>query len=307
MGAKLYTQAWQLDISRPEREILLALCDHADDTGENCYPRPEYLQWKTGYSEQQIRRLVRLLEQKRIIETVSKGNGRGNYSQYIIRLEKGIKKLGFQDWLEQKRQAERVLKTGAKGSQNEALPETKGLHSEPVKGITTVEKGNIPDVKATKAEQKDTRYKEEPHETVLETKEEPVSRMRDRVKEVFEYWQVVMGKQKSTLTPERQKKIEDRLYSRSVDEVKLAIDGCRGSPHNMGQNDRNTEFNDIELICRNETKLEQFIERAGKPKVGNGVKSNGNGQYKTKTEQRDDQIDALAEHFASRNRGIDNH
>lgn len=54
------------------------------------------------------------------------------------------------------------------------------------------------------------------------------------------------------------KKIKTRLKSYSVEEIKTAIKNCSLTPHNMGQNDRGKEFNDIELICRTDTYLETF-------------------------------------------------
>jgi hypothetical protein len=80
----------------------------------------------------------------------------------------------------------------------------------------------------------------------------------EQIQEVFDYWQAVMNKQKSRLTPERRKKIRSRLVFYTTQEIKQAIDGCKNTPHNMGVNDRNTLYNDIELICRNDTNLERF-------------------------------------------------
>lgn len=81
----------------------------------------------------------------------------------------------------------------------------------------------------------------------------------DQVREVFAYWANVMGKGNRTrLTKERGAKIRVRLNTFTVSDLKRAIDGCASSDHHMAGG-----FNDIELICRNDTKTEQFIERAG--------------------------------------------
>ena len=78
---------------------------------------------------------------------------------------------------------------------------------------------------------------------------------------VFDYWALVMSKGQSTKpTPGRINKIKARLKEGySVDDIKLAIDGCRQDPFSMGQNDRSKPYNDIELICRTGEKLESFI------------------------------------------------
>lgn len=45
-----------------------------------------------------------------------------------------------------------------------------------------------------------------------------------------------------------------------VDDLKAAIDGCFSSPFHQGENDRQRKFNSLELICRNSSKVDQFIE-----------------------------------------------
>lgn len=98
--------------------------------------------------------------------------------------------------------------------------------------------------------------------------------LNDQVFDIFQYWKDIMKKGAGTkLTKERRGKIVDRLNDKySVDDIKQAIWNCSQSPHNMGKNDRNTTYNDIELICRNATKLEYFRDNVG----------NGHGEeYKT--------------------------
>ena len=47
-------------------------------------------------------------------------------------------------------------------------------------------------------------------------------------------------------------------YLYTVDQIKMAITGCSMTPHNMGQNDNNKKYDDIELICRDGVKVETF-------------------------------------------------
>jgi hypothetical protein len=77
----------------------------------------------------------------------------------------------------------------------------------------------------------------------------------------FLYWVEVMGKQDDTqYDGERRAKCDDRLKKDStLGDIRQAIDGCHASPHNMGENDRHRRFNDLELICRSRTKLEEFM------------------------------------------------
>jgi hypothetical protein len=80
------------------------------------------------------------------------------------------------------------------------------------------------------------------------------------VNEVFEYWQQVMKKPTAKLDAKRAKSISSALgLGYSVEDLKKAIDGCRKSEWHMGKNDRNTQYNDIELITRNATNVDKFI------------------------------------------------
>jgi len=82
--------------------------------------------------------------------------------------------------------------------------------------------------------------------------------------DIFNYWVSVMGKQagQTKFTPKRKKAVQARLRDGyTVDQIKTAILNCRGDPWSMGANDRQTPFNDLELICRSGEKLESFIEK----------------------------------------------
>ena len=77
---------------------------------------------------------------------------------------------------------------------------------------------------------------------------------------IFDYWCRVMNKNGSTkLTPKRLKAIKARIkdgYSEA--DIITAIDNCASDNWSMGENDRQTAYNDIELICRTGEKLESF-------------------------------------------------
>lgn len=83
-----------------------------------------------------------------------------------------------------------------------------------------------------------------------------------QVQVVFAYWQQTLNHQQAKLTPKRERNIRARLKEKySVEDIKQAIDGCASSPFHMGQNDKGTVYDDIELICRSGEKLESFISR----------------------------------------------
>jgi hypothetical protein len=79
--------------------------------------------------------------------------------------------------------------------------------------------------------------------------------------EVFEYWVATLKKRTGTkFGPKRRKAVEARLKDGyTVDDLKKAIRGCSITPHNMGVNDSGTVYDELELICRDETKVDRFV------------------------------------------------
>ena len=90
------------------------------------------------------------------------------------------------------------------------------------------------------------------------------------VREVFTYWQQVMGHPQARLDAKRERAIKSRFKDGyTVGQVCQAVDGCKRSPHHMGQNDSRTVYDDIELICRDGPRLDKFI------KLSQAAPSNG--------------------------------
>lgn len=82
------------------------------------------------------------------------------------------------------------------------------------------------------------------------------------IQEVFDYWKLVMGKKRAVLDSKRSRDIGWAIAIYGVDGAKEAIDGCKLSPFHMGDNDRDTVYNDVTLIFRDAERIERFQERA---------------------------------------------
>lgn len=83
----------------------------------------------------------------------------------------------------------------------------------------------------------------------------------DTVGRVFAYWRETCHHETARLSGDRRAKIAARIKEgRTLDELKRAIDGAAVGAY---VNDKGHRFDDIELICRNGSKLESFIGRAG--------------------------------------------
>lgn len=80
---------------------------------------------------------------------------------------------------------------------------------------------------------------------------------------VFGYWQEVMQHPHAKLDLKREKTIRARFADGySPEDLCLAVDGCKRDPFSMGENDRHTVFDDIELICRDGSHVDKFIKLA---------------------------------------------
>lgn len=83
------------------------------------------------------------------------------------------------------------------------------------------------------------------------------------VERVFAYWQSTLGHPTAKLTPERAAKIRIRLSDGYTEEnLRRAIRGCAASPHHTGSNETGTRYDDLTLILRTGSKVEQFAAMA---------------------------------------------
>lgn len=88
----------------------------------------------------------------------------------------------------------------------------------------------------------------------------PLSTKADLAREVFDYWVEVMGKTKgSKFNDKRKRAVSARLKEGyTAEELKEAVLGCSMTPYNMGDNPQHQVYDDLELICRDGSKVERF-------------------------------------------------
>lgn len=92
MSIKIMGQVWDLDLPANKLLVLLAMTDHADHNGENIYPSMELVAWKTGYSERQVRRIVKSLVKDQILTSQLRP---GKTTLFTVHLENGKQKEPF--------------------------------------------------------------------------------------------------------------------------------------------------------------------------------------------------------------------
>lgn len=131
---------------------------------------------------------------------------------------------------------------------------------------------------------------------------EPVPQERDAgpVEHVFEHWRVEFGHPRSQLDPKRRRVIQAALKTYDEATLRAAISGYRNSPHHMGQNERRTVYDDIELFLRDATHIENGLKfaRGPPPPAMSAVARareklrNGNGDGRVVSEQFGGQSEA---------------
>ncbi|EPX3860864.1 hypothetical protein ACWY7A_000032 [Acinetobacter baumannii] len=94
--------------------------------------------------------------------------------------------------------------------------------------------------------------------------EKPRENFKDEIHEVFEFWKVTFNKNTRTVLDNKRKtKIQARLKEGyTVEDIKLAITNCSKSEYHVQGG-----YTDIELICREASKLDRFIEMSNPAQV----------------------------------------
>lgn len=108
---------------------------------------------------------------------------------------------------------------------------------------------------------------------------------------VFTHWRTEYGHPKAVLDPKRRRLIEQALQSYDAETLIASISGYRHSAHHMGQNDRQTVYDDIGLFLRDANHIDAGLRFArGPPRQLSPVervkaKLNGNGSERVVSEQ----------------------
>lgn len=97
-----------------------------------------------------------------------------------------------------------------------------------------------------------------------EQKNGHVSAVPTDVQAVFDHWKVEHKHPRAQLDGKRLKVIRVALKSYSAEQLCQSISGYKKSPHHMGQNDRKTVYDDIEIFLRDAKHIDAGIKFAEK-------------------------------------------
>lgn len=95
MSGYLQGQVWFRDVRGSERDVLLALADHAHDDGTEIRPSMDYLAWKVGVSKRQAQRIVSAMRDRGALLVVREST-RYEPTHYRMELDALPLKAAFQ-------------------------------------------------------------------------------------------------------------------------------------------------------------------------------------------------------------------
>jgi hypothetical protein len=98
-------------------------------------------------------------------------------------------------------------------------------------------------------------------------KEKNSSELNSKINHIFEFWKTTLNHPNAKMDKKRNSRIQSALEIYSVEQIEKAIIGCSKSPFHMGDNEKGTIHDDIELICRDSTHIERFIAIFDNPPI----------------------------------------
>lgn len=224
MSIHAMSWAWKQTLPPTEKFILIALCDHANDDDYTCWPSLNYLENKTGFSRPTIWKAIDRLVNNGFLARIGY-HGKSGSTLYEV-------KINATTILSEKQKPEKQHHEYSSGSSlpsqhtDIALELTQQVHYE---GPSKIPK--------------------------------PKNELTEQIHHVFEFWKSVMDHPKAILDDKRLKIINKALkLGYTGKDLMEAIFGCTLSKHHMGENDRQTIYDSIELIFRDAGHIDKFIK-----------------------------------------------
>lgn len=238
----------EYELHAHERLVLFFLASYMGKK-TTCYPSLITLSHDCTLSVDSIKRAIKKLEKKEILNVV-RVSGRNN--QYALNFKTIEQPSAVSTGCLQHLEADSPIY-----QEQEALPLS--ANSTPNNTSNKFTKSTSINI----AENKMSQVKRSTEKSISDTQE------------IFHYWQTVMNHPKAKLDKKRQQKIKNALKLYSKEDLKRAINGCANTPYNMGKNNSNQIFDEIGLILRDSANIERFINNSHiKKAINNDINSN---------------------------------
>lgn len=266
--------------------VLVVLSHHADNDGGNAHPGIALMCSESNLCERAVKYAIKSLLNSAELEIERPSRGQIPASYRINLPIKGRRAFGAPD------APLKLVQSAPDAPVHEMHPKeplsVHQMHPKQAQGVQMATEGGAPNapvgvqMATVIGANGDIAYKEEKIEQSIGKScvKKHVKQPSADVRAVFDSWRERLAHPNAILTPKRQKAIESRLREGyTVEALQSAVDGCRASPWHMGLNDRETVFDDIELICRNGENVEKFISKIEQAKG----KRNGTGTHQAAT------------------------
>lgn len=243
MSIKLMSQVWEAKLSFTDKFVLLALADNANDEGA-CWPSIETLCKKTCLSERTVHYAIKRLETGGYLSTRKRF---GSSNVYCVTPTRGAPDAPVHQ-MHPAPDAPRGARHAPEGAPDAPL----GVHHMHLGGATrapiTIMESSV----------------EPSREPSREPSGNPLSRAKppDDVLRIFDHWRSTWNHPSSALDPKRTATIKRALKGYSVDVLCESISGYLASPHHIGQNDRNTVYDDLGLFLRDSAHIDAGLRFA---------------------------------------------
>lgn len=239
MSNKAITWARDIPVCGNRKLVLFVLADHANEEGE-CWPGINRLMQICGISRRSVISHIKELTDFGLMFKKTRCDNQGHRTSNLYRLN-----LECQPSLS--------ANTAPSLSANTA-PRIKSLCA------------NITGLSANSGTLLYIEPKEEPKD-ICKVVSFPA-------KNIFEHWQKTLDHPRAKLDGKRKAIINKAIkLGYSEGDLKTAIEGCAKTPFNMGENDNNTKYDDIELILRDAKHIEQFMDNCKNPPKPTGAKA----------------------------------
>ena len=240
MFAKIPVEIFGLGLSGRELRVLGVLYAHAD-TDDYCWPSLDRIAELTRIGRTHIASILAALETKEVITRTRGRGGSGHPTHYRVVNSTAHGAVTTAPPV--------VLLETANGTVGGTNGTTGGSQTAPwAVPEPTIE----PTIEPTSKERPPVVPQGTTHSEISESS---LSLVRD----VFAYWQK-WCRPKGQLNQARTQIIQRRLKTRTVEELKSAIRGCRRRMHNSGDNANGETYFYLELILRSDQKIDMYID-----------------------------------------------
>lgn len=238
--------------------IFFWLCTHLDDNNQ-CWPSLEKLTEETGLSKKPLIKHLNSLEKSGLITKIKQRDSLGyqKVTLYQINILTNFKCLSVESppcVIEKPKEI--------RGNQQVIQSRETPLRDSPRVEFLPSLSGDLthPRVENLHPNYIHKNYIHKNYKKEIYKEKEIIDPVMKNVIEIFDYWKLIMNHPNTKLDHTRIIYIKRNLIDYTVEQLKVAIDGCKLSEWHMGKNNNGQMFNAIKDIFKNNDTIDKFID-----------------------------------------------